>query len=408
MAMNLLWISQNIPYPPKTGVLQRNYNLLREASKLANVYLLAVFKRDILPGEYNLEEARHELGKLCRRIEVVHLPIESSPALLYWKAISSLFTKDPLSVNWVKSGVMRKKLIELMDSNKIDLVHFDTISLATYRQYVGNTPKILNHHNIESHLLKRRTQFEKNPLKRLFYALEGEKLEQYERIACAEFDTNFTVSELDKQRLLELVPGSRGDVIANGVDIEYFKPSTQTVRPGNILMASGMNWFPNRDAVLYMCNEIWPLLTKHMADMSWTVVGASPPQQILDLAKTDKRVTVTGFVNDVRPHLAEAEIYLCPMRDGGGTRVKILDALAMGKAIVATTMGCEGIHVTPEKNVLIANTPDEFVKQIRRLHDNPDLRRSLGQEARKLAVENYSWPVIGRNLSTVYQRILSR
>jgi len=403
--MNLLWISQNIPYPPKTGVLQRNYNLLREASRLADVYLLAVFKRDILPGEYDLEEARRELGKLCRHIEVVHLPIESSRTALYRMALTSLFTKDPLSVNWVKSPGMRQQLRQLMNKVKFDLVHFDTISLAAYRNEVGQTPKILNHHNIESHLLKRRTLFEKNPLKRLYYALEGEKLERYEKTACAEFDTNFTVSELDKQRLLELVPAARADVIANGVDVEYFNPGAEAVVPGNLLMASGMNWFPNRDAVLYMCNEIWPLLTAQMPELSWTVVGASPPQQVLDLATSDKRVSVTGFVDDVRPYLSRAEIYLCPMRDGGGTRVKILDALAMGKAIVSTTMACEGIDVTPGKNVLFADSPREFVEQIQRLRSDATLRENLGREARKFVVDHYSWPVIGRNLSAIYKRL---
>ena len=113
-------------------------------------------------------------------------------------------------------------------------------------------------------------------------------------------------------------------------------------------MASGMHWFPNRDAVLYMADQIWPLLTRQYADISWTVVGASPPQQILDLEQQDKRVTVTGFVDDVRPYLDQAEVYLCPMRDGGGTRLKILDALSMGKAIVSTTMGVEGIDVVAE------------------------------------------------------------
>jgi sugar transferase (PEP-CTERM/EpsH1 system associated) len=403
--MNLLWISQNIPYPPKTGVLQRNYNLLREASRLADVYLLAVFKRDILPGEYDLEEAKRELGKLCRHIEVVHLPIESSRTALYRMALTSLFTKDPLSVNWVKSPGMRQQLRQLMNKVKFDLVHFDTISLAAYRNEVGQTPKILNHHNIESHLLKRRTLFEKNPLKRLYYALEGEKLERYERKACAEFDTNFTVSELDKQRLLELVPAARADVIANGVDVEYFNPGAEAVVPGNLLMASGMNWFPNRDAVLYMCNEIWPLLTAQMPELSWTVVGASPPQQVLELAANDKRVSVTGFVDDVRPYLSRAEIYLCPMRDGGGTRVKILDALAMGKAIVSTTMACEGIDVTPGKNVLFADSPREFVEQIQRLRNDATLRVNLGREARKFVVDHYSWPVIGQNLSAIYKRL---
>lgn len=403
--MNLLWISQNIPYPPKTGVLQRNYNLLREASRLADVYLLAVFKRDILPGEYDLEEAKRELGKLCRRIEVVHLPIESSRIALYGMALSSLFTHDPLSVNWVKSAGMRQQLRQLINEVKFDLVHFDTISLATYRDEVGRTPKILNHHNIESHLLKRRTLFEKNPLKRLYYALEGNKLERYERAACAEFDTNFTVSELDKQRLLELVPNARANVMANGVDVDYFKPDGTAAVPGNLLMASGMNWFPNRDAVLHMCNDIWPLLTEQMPELSWTVVGASPPQEVLDLAARDPRVTVTGFVNDVRPFLAQAEIYLCPMRDGGGTRVKILDALAMGKAIVSTTMACEGIEVTPGKNVLFADTPREFVEQIKRLRGDAALCQSLGHEARKFVMDCYAWPVIGKNLSTVYQKL---
>lgn len=403
--MNLLWISQNIPYPPKTGVLQRNYNLLREASRLADVYLLAVFKRDILPGEYDLEEAKRELGKLCRRIEVVHLPIESSRIALYGMALSSLFTHDPLSVNWVKSAGMRQQLRQLINEVKFDLVHFDTISLATYRDEVGRTPKILNHHNIESHLLKRRTLFEKNPLKRLYYALEGNKLERYERAACAEFDTNFTVSELDKQRLLELVPNARANVMANGVDVDYFKPDGTAAVPGNLLMASGMNWFPNRDAVLHMCNDIWPLLVQQVPQLSWTIVGASPPQEVLDLATHDPRVTVTGFVDDVRPYLSQAEIYLCPMRDGGGTRVKILDALAMGKAIVSTSMACEGINVTRGKNVLFADSPREFVDQIQRLHNDPALRQELGREARKFVIDNYSWPVIGRKLSTVYQRL---
>jgi glycosyltransferase involved in cell wall biosynthesis len=142
-----------------------------------------------------------------------------------------------------------------------------------------------------------------------------------------------------------------------------------------------------------------------MPDLTWTVVGASPPQQILDLAARDPRVIVTGFVDDVRPYLSRAEIYLCPMRDGGGTRVKILDALSMSKPIVSTTMGCEGIAVTPEKDVLIADSPDAFVRQIDRLRTDGVLRESLARAARQLAVDQYSWPVIGRKLGTIYERL---
>lgn len=403
--MNLLWICAHIPYPPKTGVLQRNYNLLREASHHADVYLLAIRKSDILPGDYDIEAARRELGKLCRHVEIVNLPIEASRSLLYWRALVSLFTSDPFSVNWAKDGGMRDQIRKLIEAVPFDIVHFDTVGLAAYRDVVGRLPRILNHHNIESHLLKRRTAFETNLLKRFYYASEGRKLEKYERRVCAEFDINFTVSALDRERLLELVPSAQVEVIANGVDVEYFRHDGGSTVPGNLIMASGMNWFPNRDAVLHMCNDIWPLAAARMPDLTLTIVGASPPQQILDLAARDPRVVVTGFVEDVRPSLSRAEIYLCPMRDGGGTRLKILDALAMSKPIVSTTMGCEGINVTPEVDVLIADTPAAFVRQIERLHADATLRHSLAQAARRLAVEQYSWPVIGRVLGTTYRRL---
>jgi len=403
--MNILWLSHNIPYPPKTGVLQRNYNLLREASRHGNIYLVAVFKEDVLPIDFDLDEAKRELGKFCKQIEIIHLPIESSKLALYAVALQSLFTKDPMSINWIKSKGMRKTIRQLCQEHKFDLVHFDTISLAVYKDDTGNAVKILNHHNIESHLIDRRIAYESNPLKRLYYSIEAKKLARYEAELCPQFDLNFTVSELDSERLIETAPGTKADVIANGVDQEYFKPKSEKVVPANIVMASGMNWFPNRDAVLYMAEQIWPLLQAKFPAVSWTVVGASPPQQVLDLAAQDKRITVTGFVDDVRPYLDNAEVYLCPMRDGGGTRVKILDALSMGKAIVATTMAVEGITVTPEKNVLIANSPAEFVEQISRVINNNELRDSLGQEARKFVIDNYSWDVIGKKLGNVYRSL---
>jgi glycosyltransferase involved in cell wall biosynthesis len=386
-------------------VLQRNYNLLREAARHADIYLLAVFKSGILPGHYDVEAARRELGKLCCQVDIVHLPIESSRILLYWKAFVSLFADDPFSANWAKDDGLRRRLKELVKAVPFDIVHFDTVGLAAYRDDVGQVPRILNHHNIESHLLKRRVAFERNPLRRMYYAAEGNKLESYERRVCTEFDTNFTVSALDKQRLQELVPSVKADVIANGVDVDYFRHDGGPTVSGNLIMASGMNWFPNRDAVLYMCDEIWPLVSARIPDLTLTIVGASPPQQVVDLASRDPRVVVTGFVDDVRPSLSRAAIYLCPMRDGGGTRLKILDALAMSKPIVSTTMGCEGIDVTPEVDVLIADTPDAFVRQIERLHTDAALRQSLSQAARQLAVEQYSWPVIGRNLGAIYRRL---
>ena len=407
--MNILWISQNVPYPPKTGVLQRNFNLIREASRTGKVTLLAILQEGVLPTPVDLDEARRELGKFCHRIEIVELPIESSRMLFLAVLLKSVFTTDPFSVNWIKSAEMSDTITRLMDETDFDVIHYDTISIAAYHALAGTTAKVLNHHNIESHLIKRRARIEKNPLKRLYYHLEGAKLERFEAEVCPGFDLNFTVSELDKTRLLDIAPGASVDVVANGVDCDFFSPRPDSqVTPQSVIMVSGMNWFPNRDAVLYMCDEIWPALSNAYPDISWTVVGSSPPQRLLDLATRDKRVKVTGFVDDVRPYLAEAQVYLCPMRDGGGTRLKILDALAMGKPIVATTMAYEGISITPDVNVLIADTPSEFVRQIGRLFDDRDLCRTLADAARRFVMDNYSWSVIGDRLGDNYRRLQNR
>jgi sugar transferase (PEP-CTERM/EpsH1 system associated) len=406
--MNILWLSHCVPYPPKTGVLQRNYNLLREASKHGKIHLVAVFKENVLPIDFDLDEARHELGKFCETIEFIRLPIESSRFTLLWTMFKSLFTRDPMSINWIKSKHMRQKIRKICQNKTFDLVHFDTISLAAYKGDTEKGVKVLNHHNIESHLFDRRIEYEKNPIKRLYYQIEAKKLARYETEQCPQFDMNFTVSELDSERLISIAPGTRTEVIANGVDVDYFKPDESNINAKNLIMASGMNWFPNRDAVLYMADQIWPLLTEQYTDITWTVVGASPPQQIIELEQQDKRVNVTGFVDDVRPYLDKAEVYLCPMRDGGGTRLKILDALSMGKAIVSTTMGVEGIDVIAEKHVLLADTPEEFVTQIGRVINDVDLRKRLAKEAREFVTQHYSWPVIGEKLGRIYHTITGR
>lgn len=402
--MNILWISHIIPYPPKTGVLQRSYNLLRETAQLGDVYLLALHKKGVLPVQYDLQEVKRELGRMCRHVEILDIPAELSKTKRYSLLFRSIFSMDSLSVAFYRSDEMHKRIQELVSATKFDVAHFDTISLAEYAEDVGNIGKILNHHNMESDLLKKRSMIEKNVFKKIYYRNEVKKLRQYHINNCHKFDINFTVSDLDKELLLEEVPDIRIEVVPNGVDTEYFYQSgADGVVEKSLTIISGMNWYPNRDAVLYMIKEIWPLLKREISDLSLTVVGAQPPEMLLEFAKKDNRVKVTGFVDDVRPYLENAEIYLCPMRDGGGTRLKILDALSMGKAIVSTTKGCEGIDVTPGKNVLIADTPSQFVIQIKKLLENKELRKSLGMEGRRLVLENYSWKVIGNKLNNIYR-----
>jgi glycosyltransferase involved in cell wall biosynthesis len=401
----ILWVSHNVPYPPKSGVLQRNYNLLREASKRGEIYLLAVHQDKILPVPLNMDEARRELGRFCKRIETVRLAIDSSRAVWLWVVLKSVFTRDPFAANWIKSTQLGRKLRRMLSEIDFDLVHFDTISLAVYRDEVHGIPSVLNHHNMESKLMERRGKIEPHPLKKMYYRMEAKKIRRFEATHCRAFDVNFTVSDLDGEWLLEVDPELRIEVIPNGVDMEYFRPSGVPRVPGNIIFIGGMNWYPNRDAVMHLCRDIWPLVKKGFPSATLTIVGADPPQAVTTLASDDPNVTVTGFVDDVRPYYESADIYVCPMRDGGGTRLKILDSLAMKKALVSTTMGCEGVEVTPERNVLLADTPEQFLAQIERILTDSSLRNSLGEEGRRLIEHRYSWHVIGRKLDQVYESL---
>jgi polysaccharide biosynthesis protein PslH len=395
--MNILWISQNLPYPPKTGVLQRNYNLLREAAQFADVHLVAIVKEDILPG-FDEELATRELGEFCASVEAVRIPIERSRSLFLATAFKSIFTAKPFTVNWAASSDLFSAIARAASATHYDAVYFDTISLAEYRGIFGGTRLALNHHNIESHLFARRLAYEVSPLKRIYFALEARKLRRYEHKVAGDFDVHLVVSELDAERLRDIRQGANTHVVANGVDVDFFRASGRLRQRGHLVMISGMNWFPNRDAVLYMVNSIWPAVASSVPHATLTIVGASPPEAVVDLAVRDPRVSVTGFVQDVRPYMERAQVYLCPMRDGGGTRLKILDALAMGMPIVSTSMALEGIPVSNECEVLVAESPDEFARQIGRLVADEALCSRLSTNGRAFVERHFAWPVIGRQL----------
>lgn len=403
--MNILWLSHLVPYPPKGGVLQRSFNLIREASKYHNVYLLAFNQKALLPTEKDLEQAVGEFKKICKDISVVPIPSDRRSHGRYALYLKSLFTISPYTTNWLRCTRMEHQISSTLASHKIDLVHFDTISLAPFYTLAEGYKKVLNHHNIESDMMLRRSNKESNPLKKLYIRQEGYKILRYENRLCKKFDLNITCSRLDSDRLLTGTPGLRTEEIPNGVDLRYFYPMNLDKEKHSLVFAGGMKWYPNRDAMLFFSNKIWPLLKKEAPDVKMTVIGREPHPEIASLARSDERFKVTGFVEDVRPYIDKAMVYVCPIQDGGGTRLKVLDAMAMGKPIVAHPIAIEGIDIEPEKHVLIARTPEEFVSQIVRLFGDPGLYRRLSEEGRKIVSEKYDFEKIGEKLNRVYNEV---
>ena len=286
-----------------------------------------------------------------------------------------------------------------------DLVHLDTIGLAPYARQCGSVPTVLTHHNIESQLMTRRAEHEKSALGRAYGKLQAARLLRYERELCAHFPLNIVVSKADAALLESIAPGARTAVIPNGVDTDYFTPREGEETPA-LIYAGGMNMFANRDAVEWFLETAWPLIKKAVPGVRFFALGARPSRAILDAAAADPAVEAPGFVDDIRPWVARAAVYVVPLRVGGGTRLKIVDAMAQGKAIVATTLGAEGIDANAGEHFVLADEPPAFADAVISLLHDPARRRALGAAARARVCETYAWPLLGRQISAHYARVV--
>jgi glycosyltransferase involved in cell wall biosynthesis len=261
---------------------------------------------------------------------------------------------------------------------------------------------VLTHHNIESMLLERRAAVERRWLARWVLERESRKLGAYERAVAPRYDANLVMSVPDERLLLERAPGSRTALVPNGVDTTYFAPSDPSDETPAVVYAGGMNMLANRDAVLYFLESVWPLVVAKVPEVRFFAVGQDPPRELRDIAARDPQVVVTGKVPDIRPYVRQSAVYIVPIRVGGGTRLKVLDAMASGKAIVSTSVGCEGIEVRPDEHLLIADSPSDFAASTIALLQDAARRRVLGMAARRLVEDRYAWPVVSGMLMNAY------
>lgn len=402
--MKVLWFSHLVPYPETgLGVLQRSYHMVRELARAHQVYLLAFVQRKIIEEllgdvDAGLESARGHLEQYCSRVQFLPIPSERSRFGRSWLSARSLIGPHPYTIRWLKSEEARSIAANWNASVDFDIVHFDTLSLAPYRTVFTHGAKTLDHHNIESDMMLRRARIERHPLKRLYFWQEGLRLRRYEQRVCREFDLNITCSSLDTHRLKAATPDLAVTEVPNGVDTEYFHPDGTPEQPLSVVFAGNMSWYPNAAAMIFFAERVWPALKNALPGVTMNVIGANPPARVSAVAARDENFRVHGFVADVRPHIGGAALYVCPIMDGGGTKLKILDALAMGKAIVAHPIACEGIDVHNGRDIVFAREPDEFVNNIVSLLESPERRTQLSVNARALAESSYSYSFIGRKL----------
>ena len=402
----LLFLAQILPHPPDGGVKIRTYHVLRLLAREFEVDALCFHRRSAREDSAAIEESVEALREHAALVEAFEIPQERSRTRLLWDHLRSVLRRRPYTYFSYESSSFLSRLRELLKSESYDLVHVDSLDLSRYLSELPDRPVVCGHHNVESELLRRRGDSASFPPLRWYFRLQADLLEREEDRWCPRVALNVTVSDRDRQTLEERVPGAEVLVAPNGVDTETFRPAGgEEGTESGLVFVGGCTWFPNRDALEYFSAEILPLLRRQRPDLTVRWVGRAD-RETRARYRAEHGIEMTGYVDDIRPHMRAAACYVVPLRVGGGTRLKILDAWAMGMAVVSTSQGCEGLRAEDGENILIRDSAEGFARAVERVLDDPALRRRLGRRARETTEEVYAWDVIGEEMNAAYRALL--
>ncbi len=399
--MNILFLSTENPYPPDHGHYIRTYNVLKHVSRHHNVHFLGFIKSK--EGFKNVEPIR----EMCKTADVFIMPDDVSRARLYLSLFLNLFSPLPYIAQKYYRKSMKLKVEEILRKNKIDVVHFDMLHMSRYQTLMSDVPTVLTEHNVESLRIHRLLKNSNSMVFKAFMYLQYFKLKNFEKRACARFDACAAVSDDDMRVLKSMCPGANLVVIPNGVDTDYFAPDDTHAIPDSLVWVGGMNNMYNREAVDFFLEEIFPLIRGRIPDVKLTVVGKSPTRRLLHLADGNKNIEVAGYADDVRPYIRKAAVYVAPIKSGGGTKLKVLNALSMAKPVVTTSVGAEGIDVIDGEHLVIADDPIDFADRTVELLRNTQYAASLAEKGRRLMVEKYDWEIIGRKMNRLYEEVVA-
>jgi glycosyltransferase involved in cell wall biosynthesis len=400
----LLFLCQTLPYPLDGGVWIRTFHVMRLLARTFDVTALC-FERSGASGsrgEYNVPRSVAELSRVAA-VEAFELRQNHSRIRYVSNHVRSLLSRSVYTRFMYESVAFRARVEEILGEAGADLVHADSLDLSAYLPACEGVPTVCVHHNIESELLRRRSRFEGGRLTSRYYELQAEWMRQEEAAWAPRVALNVMVSDTDRATLETIAPSARTTVVPNGVDVDEFQPGPGRNR--GIVYVGGTNWFPNLDALEFFCGGILPGLDGVAEAQPIRWVGSATEEEQVRYRERHG-VELTGYVDDVRQSMRDAMCHVVPLRVGGGTRLKILNSWAMGKPVVSTSVGCEGLQAVDGENILIRDDPAEFAEAIRRLAGDPELRKRLGENARRTAVEVYSWEVVGEQMVRTYMGLL--
>ena len=411
--MNLLMLTPQLPHPPRQGTTIRNFNLIKQLAARHTIDLISF----LAPGDYL--DGDNPLLDLCRRVHTVPQPVRT----LHRRGFDTLTTRLPDMALRLNSPAMNEVVAEYVRNHQYDIVQNEGIETSQYA-YLARAAAahhgrelrwVFDNHNCEYLLQKRNALTDVRMPRRWIAAgysmVQWQKLVRYEATVCRKADATVAVSVADAAALRELTPGLDVTVVSNGIDLAGYIVAPDRRPPAPILVFTGkMDYRPNVDAVLWFAQEVLPLVATARPDVRFQIVGMNPHDR-LDVLRDHPNVEITGAVTDTRPYIRHAGAYVIPMRIGGGTRFKALEAMATGKPTISTSLGVEGIPVRDGRDLLLADTPADFAAAVLRVLQDDDaaaaLRVALGENARAFVEEHYGWSRIVPTLDALYARLLA-
>ncbi|PSF36242.1 hypothetical protein C7H19_13625 [Aphanothece hegewaldii CCALA 016] len=390
-------MTYGLPYPPNSGVRIHDFNLIKNISQYHHVFLLSLLEFQ--------EEVQYlsQLKQYCHTIDYVFAKPRSLRETIR-EALKAILTKRPIASYPFYYDEMASKLNEVLRNHHIDIIQIEHSFLAPYIDviYPKNTlRKILSFHNVGYQQYRTMIKLNSNLKEKLLYQIKWLLMLNWEAKYAQKFDHCLVVSSLERQLLPSKLAIS---VIENGIDTQSY-PFLDDANNNTMIFVGTMGYAPNVDAILYFCAQIFPDIQQQLSNTKLFIVGNHPKPEICQLASS-KNIIVTGAVPDIIPYYQQSQVSIVPLRAGGGTRLKILEAMALGKAVVSTSLGCEGLQVIHKKHIMIADTPLEFVRHTIELLTNKELREKIAKNARQLVEVQYDWSKISQKLMTVDENLL--
>ena len=385
--MHLLWVKTELLHPIDKGGRIRTYNMLRALKRHHRVTYLTLDNGSAAP------DAPERALEYCH--DLVRVPFFEAKRLsarFWFELLANVASPLPYAIAKYRSDRLREEIQDAVRDRGIDVVVCDF--LAPSQNVPDGLPcrTVLFQHNVEAAIWRRHADVRGNPLSRAYFREQWRRMERFERNECRRFDRVVAVSRTDAIAI-ERDYGITGVFdVPTGVDTEYFRQDGRaTLEPHNLVFTGAMDWLPNQDGIAWFVNDVLPLIHERMPDVTLTIVGRDPPRAIRELAARDQRLRVTGSVPDVRPFMESGAVFIVPLRVGGGTRLKIYEALAMERALVSTTIGAEGLPLETGVHAVIADGAAPFADAVLKLLSEPQQAAALASRGASYVRANFGW-----------------